>query len=396
MRYRYRVQQCNGRIIKGVINANDDTDARLRLVEDGSILLSLTRCRAFFTLPAFVSVVAVNNVLKQLSLMLGSALPLKESLSMILKQPHSPHLRLVLEDVYRLICQGLPLSQAMNRHSRYFDSLCCAIIESGELSGDLPTGIRFYCEYMDDQTKLRNAVRQALYYPMLLSFISCVVVSVLLTVAVPKIVSQLSVSGISLPWSTRFILMLGELLSVSYPYVFIGTILLSLVIYHAHKRPLYRLYIHSKLLKIPFVGKLLCRVQQVRLLMTLSIFCVTAVPKVNALKLTSGAVSNYFLKDKISKSIQSLVEGAGFTQSLEKEELLPADLLALMHAGEQGGRLDEVIAYLAKNHREMLQQQLLSLVKLIEPLLIFILGFVVLLVFMAIIQPMLTMNSIGF
>lgn len=397
MQYKFRFQKTDGRIIRGSVSATDEQDARKQIMVSVGILLELKAC-SYPSLPlnVFISQGSVHGVMKQLSLMIGAALPLRESLSMVSKQQSSPRIRKILEDIYGQVSQGIPLSKAMAQHKRHFDSLCCAVIEAGEWSGDLATALSQYAEFLDERQKLRSSVRQALSYPILLLCVSCIVVSVLLTVAVPKIVSQLSISGIELPWSTKLVLGLGDVLRNGTPYTIAILVVLIPVSLRFYKKPTIKMSIHGILLKVPGIGRLFKRIQQVRLLMTLAILCSTAVPMANALRLSCSAVSNLWLKAKTTSAIQSLVEGAGFTQSLEKEALLPNDLLALLHAGEQSGKLNEVLIYLARVQRETLQQQLIDSVKLIEPVLIFSLGLIVMLVFMAIIQPMLTMNSINF
>jgi general secretion pathway protein F len=397
MRYRFRIEKPNGKVVNGIIVARDEHEARKRVTSDGALLLVLSP-RAFpaLSLRVLLPAESVHSVMKQLSLMVGAALPLRESLALVVKQQTSSRIRQVLEDLYRQVCQGVPLSQAMAQHRRYFDPLCCAVIEAGEWSGDLSTALSRYADYLDEQQKLRSSIRQALSYPLLLLFVSCIVIGVLLTVAVPKIVAQLSISGIELPWSTRLVLWLGETLRHGAPIALFITLGLGLAGLRLYRKPAIRRKCHAIFLKIPGGGRLLKHIQQVRLLMTLSILCVTAVPMADALRLACAAVSNLWLREKTTRAVQSLIEGAGFTQALEKEAILPGDLLALLHAGELGGRLNEVLSYLAKVQREELQQRLIGLVKLLEPLLIFSLGLVVLLVFMAIIQPMLTMNSMSF
>ncbi|MRT05931.1 type II secretion system F family protein [Ewingella americana] len=393
----YRLQTPEGRTSRGVIGAHDEQTARERLTARGEVLLSLR------VLPFSMTSIAwpggrgpVHHVIKQLALMVGASLPLRESLSLVMKQPASLRWQRILEDLYRQVCQGIPLSRAMAQHPRSFDPLCCAVIEAGEWSGNLATALNHYADHLDEQRQLRNALRQALSYPLLLLSVSFVVIGILLTVAVPKIVSQLSLSGVALPWSTRLVLWLGESLRSGGPYLLLLLLVLTFVIKRQMRRGENRRRCHRLWLRLPALGALIRRTQQVRLLMTLSILCATSVPMADALRLASGALNNLWLRSKVLNAVQTLVEGAAFTQALEREALLPDDLLALLQAGEQGGSLSEVLRYLAVRQREQLQQRLLAMVKLLEPLLIFTLGLVVLLVFMAIIQPMLTMNTLSF
>lgn len=393
----YRLQQPEGKIVRGLTVARDEQDARENLTGQGNTLLALKRLP--FMLPVLTKPMKGGSsqaMIKQLALMTGAALPLRESLSLLIKQCSDTRGQRVIADLYRQVCQGIPLSKAMAQHPRSFEPLCCAVIEAGEWSGDLATALSRYADYQAEQRELRGAIRQALSYPLLLLTVSCLVVGVLLTVAVPKIVAQLSLSGVALPWSTRLVLSLGENLRHAAPVLALLILIAVPLIRYQLKCDATRRYFHHALLRLPGLGTLLRRTQQVRLLMTLSVLCATAVPMADALRLASSAISNLWLRHETLDAVQALSSGAAFTQALERKKLLPEDLLALLYAGEQGGRLGEVLHYLARLHRQQLQHRLLAMVKLLEPLLILLLGLVVLLVFMAIIQPMLSMNSLAF
>lgn len=394
--FRYKLRNREGRTIRGTIRAADKQDALRKLQQDECMVLQL---RDSYKLP--LNLVAprlpdhIHQFMKQLSMMIGASLPLKESLVLILRQTSIPRMRSIIEDIYSNVCQGMTLAQAMAQHPRYFDALCCSVVEAGEWGGALTTALNSYANYLDEQKKLKSSLQQALSYPIILLFVSCIVVSVLLTVAVPQIVSQLTLSGGELPTSTQLVIWLGKNLH----YLLSGIAILIMAMGGALKlvknKTHFKLKIDRWILTLPFIGTLLTRVQSTKFLMTLAILCTTKVPVAEALRLAGEAQNNLWLREKNKNAVQALTEGLTFTRALENESLLTPDQLALLSAGELAGDIESILSYLAPLQREHLQQQLLNIVKLIEPVLIFILGLVVLLVFMAIIQPMLAMSSLS-
>ncbi|MGC6061995.1 type II secretion system F family protein [Enterobacter kobei] len=394
--YRYRLLQPDGKVFRGTLKAKDITDARQRLSHREGTLLSLRQQAFSLTLPTvFRQTVSVHRAIKQLALMTGARLPLRESLALIVKEQVQGQMRSTMETLYQQVCEGVTLSAAMAQQPRYFDALCCATIAAGEQSGEMAAVLNGYAQFLDKQHQLRRSLQQALSYPLLLLMVSCLIVGLLLTVAVPQIVSQLSLSGVALPWSTELVLLIGEgIKNYSLPAAGVATICLVLACRFL-RNPARRRVFDGTLLKLPVLGRLLQQTQQVKLLMTLSILCTTAVPVADALRLSCRALTNQWLKARGEAAVQGLTEGQSFTQALNGKSLLPADVLALLHAGEQGGKLADALDYVARTQQEALQQRLLSMVKLLEPVMILILGGIVLLVFMAIIQPMLNMNSMA-
>lgn len=396
MRFSYRLRQANGKDLRGCLEAKDEQEARQRLLNREGVLLKLNPTVEWPFKPRSLQIRhKLHGVIRQLALMSGANLPLRESLALVVTQQKHEAARQVLEDVYRQVCQGSPLSVALSQQPRFFDALCCATLAAGEHSGDLGGAMKNYADYRDEQHRLHQALRQAVSYPLFLLVMSCLVITILLTVAVPQIVSQLTLSGVALPWSTRLVLGLSDLIQTALLPLLIVVMIGGMFMFYMLKYNWWREWLDAQFLGIPVIGKLILRIQQVRLLMTLGILCQSAVPMVDGLRLACDALSNRNFRSIMQLVTHRLVEGEGFSVALTKSGLFPPDVLALLHAGEQGGRLSQTLNYVASLQREALQLKLLGLVKLIEPLLIILLGLIVLLVFMAIIQPMLTMNSLA-
>ncbi|MGL5968976.1 MAG: type II secretion system F family protein [Kluyvera sp.] len=395
-RYRYRQRLPEGKILRGVLDAQSEQEARLRLQSREGTLLMLRPVRGWGKIGNLAPRrAAMRGAIKQLALLAEAQLPLRESLALVVKQQTNETLRQVLEDVYRQVCQGQALSSAMARQPRYFDPLCSATVSAGEYSGELARALNAYADYCEEQHRLRQSLRQAVSYPLFLMVISSVVMIVLLTVAVPQIVSQLTLSGVALPWSTRAVQSIGVGIGNGLLPFAVFALAGGASIYSVRNHTRWRFYCDAWLLRLPLLGRLNARLQQVRLLMTLAILCRSAIPMADALRLSCEALSNRCFRARVQQAVLGVVEGDGFSAAVSRHALFPPDVLALLIAGEQGGRLSQTLSWLARIQRESLQQKLLGLVKFIEPCLILVLGLVVLMVFMAIIQPMLTMNTLA-
>ncbi|CAI1114166.1 type II secretion system F family protein [Serratia quinivorans] len=396
--YKYRALTASGDQAKGTLTAANKAAAKSMLLNQGLIILSLTLVKT----PLFTRFVFRKNhqstaelFVKKLAMFLSVSLPLKESLQAILQHESAVQQQSIYRDIYQKVCAGQPLSSAFAAYPDRFDSMLCSACAAGERSGQLPLALQLYSLYQDKRRRLNNTLRQGLTYPLFLLVTSVIIIGFLLGVAVPTIVEQLSLSGGALPLTTRWLMALGSFLASYGQWLILGIICAVASGYALCRHANWRFRYHKALLHLPKAGALLRQIQSVRVLMTLSILMRTAVPLNDSMVICTAAVSNLFLRKRMLKSSKQLAEGATLHATLRDTDLLDATSLELIDAGEHSGRLPEMVEYTAELISTQLEQRLKLYIKLIEPVMIFTIGSIVLLVFMAVIQPMLSLNNIA-
>lgn len=206
MNYRYRAMTQDGQKLQGIIDANDERQARLRLREEGLFLLDI-RPKKFGskTRRPRISHSELTLFTRQLATLSAAALPLEESLAVIGQQSSNKRLADVLNQVRSAILEGHPLSDALQHFPTLFDSLYRTLVKAGEKSGLLAPVLEKLADYNENRQKIRSKLIQSLIYPCMLTTVAIVVVIILLTAVVPKITEQFVHMKQQLPLSTRIL-----------------------------------------------------------------------------------------------------------------------------------------------------------------------------------------------
>lgn len=192
MNYRYRAMTQDGQKLQGIIDANDERQARLRLREEGLFLLDIRpqKSSGVKTRRPRISHSELTLFTRQLATLSAAALPLEESLAVIGQQSSNKRLGDVLNQVRSAILEGHPLSDALQHFPTLFDSLYRTLVKAGEKSGLLAPVLEKLADYNENRQKIRSKLIQSLIYPCMLTTVAIGVVIILLTAVVPKITEQ--------------------------------------------------------------------------------------------------------------------------------------------------------------------------------------------------------------
>lgn len=332
---------------------------------------------------------------KKLGLLLASSLPLSESLLFLARGTKKKAVKHVILSLHANISEGKPLSEAMRSFPTFFSSTVCSVILAGEKSGHMDEALSQLSLYLEGQDELSSAIRQAIAYPTLLILVSITIITLLLTIAIPGIADQLMQSNIPLPTSTRVIIALSNFINNGWQVILAGIVLLSLGIKRLLRREKIKTRVHKSLLSAPLLGSLLKKTQTASVLMTLNILTQFSVPLLDAFAVSKGVLRNQWLKIQLSEAYDEINEGSTIYHALVKAKMLDNTTLALLSAGERSGEFHSMVSYATQLLQKEIKATLSSFIKLIEPLLIFIIGFIVLFVFMSIMQPMLSLNNMA-
>jgi general secretion pathway protein F len=331
--------------------------------------------------------------IKKLGVLLASSLPLNDSLLFLAKGAKYRWLRVLIQTLHQRISEGGALSQAMAEHPRLFPPTICAVVLAGEKSGHMDEALANLTQYLESQQEMRQSVQQAIVYPVILIIVSVIVITLLMAVAIPQIAEQLAQSNMPLPVSTKVVIAISQLLSDN-GYILIAALLALLVLGNRlmHMRRL-KLYWHQFLVTTPLIGPLNRKIQTFSVLMTLSILSRFSVPLLDAVRVSRGVIGNQWIKQNLDTAYHNINEGSTIYHALVNAKIMDTTTLTLLSAGEKSGEFHEMIGYATQILKKDIQSTLQMLIKLIEPALIFIIGFIVLFIFMSIMQPMLSLNN---
>ncbi|MFO7153743.1 MAG: type II secretion system F family protein [Caldicoprobacter oshimai] len=331
---------------------------------------------------------------KQFSTMLEAGIPIVRCLDILSKQLSNRVLRRLFTEMYAEVRTGRTLTEALARRSQYFPSLFISMIEAGETSGTLDVVLNNLAQHYEKDYKLRQKVKNAMTYPVIVLIVAVAVVYFLLTVVVPTFISIFNRGDMVLPLPTRMLLSLSDFATRYGIMVLLCIILMAFVLYIAFSRGKGRLKWHEFLLKMPVMGTVITYMISSRFSATLGILLRTGIPLVQALDIVKKVVGNEVAQKGLQQVQDMARMGGGISTPLEQLKLFPPMLIQMLKIGEESGTLDEMLLKTAEFYEGELEASLVRLTTLLEPMLIVLLGGVVAFIVLSIALPMFEMTNI--
>ncbi|KKI18124.1 type II secretion system inner membrane protein GspF [Sphingomonas sp. Ag1] len=321
--------------------------------------------------------------------------PLEESLRTITRQTEQDKVRAVVENVHAGVVEGRRLADAMAREPRSFPPLYRAMIAAGESSGTLPAILERLSTLLERQTEIRGKLLTALAYPVILALVATGVVAALMIFVVPQVVEQFDTVGQQLPLLTRIVIGISDLL-VRWWWLMLlvlGAAVAGFVV--ALRQPPIRLAFDSWLLRIPLLGRLLRDLHAARMARTLATMVASRLPLLEGLTLTAGTIHNRRLKlasDEITDAIRG---GGSLSAAMRRAGVFPPLLTYLAASGEAAGQLDEMLERAADYLEREFDRFTATAMSLLEPAIIVVMGGVVATIVLAILLPILQLNTLA-
>lgn len=331
---------------------------------------------------------------RQLSSLLVAGIPLDQALSAMATQARAP-VAAVIESLRVGLREGLSLRQAMAQFPADFDETLRSLVGVGESSGSLASVLDRLAQSMADANRLRIGLLSALAYPLIVCLVALVVVVALMSYVVPQIVSVLVSQKQSLPFLTRALIAVSEFLQL-YGFSLLVGFLLALFSFVLSYRiwPSFRMQIDSGLLRLPFFGQLIVMSESARLASMLSTSLSGGVSLVRALNASASVVSNRLLRSRLTLATGWVREGAELGRALGQSGGFPPLLVQLISTGERGGALASMLSLAADQMGQLIRQKTLLFTTLLEPALILLMGGLVLLIVLAVMMPLIEMNTL--
>jgi len=332
-------------------------------------------------------------ITKQLAILVRSGVQIDEALSVLAEEASQAHIKAVLQSVVSELRAGLPLSRAIAGQPLSFDPLYQGVVGAAEQSGKMGQVLTQLAEFLEKRQALKQKAMGALAYPAMLTGVAFMIVLFLMTYVVPQIARVFQSSKQVLPFSTRFILGLSEFIM---NWGWLIAILIAAGIFYGRRalaKEDIRLKVDRALLNLPLLGPLLLGFETARFANTMAMLVSANVPILTALHSARSTLSNSVLKAAIDSTEDRLREGVSLARALGSQGVFSPILIHLIRSGEASGKLAEMLKYGAENAELESEQKTKIFTSLLEPLLILVMGLMVLGIVMAVMQPILEMNS---
>ena len=396
----YQAQDANGRTCRGQQEADSARHARQILRERGLRITRLSGAKKsrpggrHGQAGTRLGVTDLALLTRQLATLIHAGLPLEEALSAVTAQSEKTAVSNVLAAVRNRVTEGHALATALSAFPRAFPELFRATVAAGERSGHLGHVLEQLADYTEARQASRQKIQLALVYPMILMFASVAIVGFLLGYVVPDVVKIFINSGQPLPALTQ------AMIAMSNGLRRYGWLLLMLLMAGtgaarwALRQPRLKLRWHVLQLNLPLVGPVLRAMEAARFASTLAILGKSAVPLVDALEISATVIANLAIRQRMLDVARSVREGGTLARGLERSGDIPPMMLHLIASGERAGELDSMLARAAEQQEQNLAARIALVVSLFEPIMLVLMGGVVLLIVMAILLPILSLNQL--
>nr|WP_261145722.1 type II secretion system inner membrane protein GspF [Serratia entomophila] len=400
MKCDYRACDRQGRAQRGSLEADSLRHARDMLREKGWRVLEVraAKTRGPGRLHGFRPGTGVGSgdlalATRQLATLMSAALPLEEALMAVARQTEKKALQAALAQVRQRILEGFSLAHAMGQYPRIFERLYCAMVAAGEISGHLAPVLERLADYVEQRQQMKNKITQALVYPLVLTVVAIGVVTILLAAVVPKVVEQFIHMKQALPLSTR--LLIGASAAIrQWGLVALALVLTGWACFrYALRDPARRCRWHAFILRLPVVGKLALGVNTARYAKTLSILNASAVPLLEAMRISASVLGNDHARRRLLAAMERVREGEGLSPSLEGTALFSPMMRHMIMSGERSGELDMMLERAANMQQDAFARHIALALGLFEPLLVILMASSVLFIILAILQPILQLNN---
>lgn len=398
--FEYQALTAQGKTQKGTQEGESARQVRQQLRDRGLTPLAVTpvsgkrkRLSSQALFAAKVPIADLSLMTRQLTTLLGAGMPLADALKSVANQADSKLLKRFTTGVYEKVAEGHAYAQALMQSGFKIPNDYIATIRAGEESGHLTEVLSRMAESIEKQEKIRKKMRSALIYPVLMIVMAVAIILFLMTFVVPKVVSVFDNMDQELPPLTQGLLNSSEFLDQHWLALLLGLVAIGIFYKALMRHESWRFRRDQTWLALPALRKFLIYSSAARWARTLGVLHASGVSITEALKISAEVMTLLPLKRKVIQMGKEVREGQKLHASMRKAGFFPPLLLNLVETGEGNGQIDTMLLKGAEHYEEEVESAAATLVSLLEPLMIVVMGGVVLTIVLAIMLPIFQMNS---
>jgi general secretion pathway protein F len=393
--YSYSAFDTNGVKKKGYLSAQSEREAR-KLIKE----LNLTPLEVKLSSSKIVNKSKVKNkdiviMTRQLSTLLDASTSIDDSLKITADQSNNKDLSNILYNIREDIIQGKRLGNSMKAYPRVFNKTYTSLVTAGDTSGNLGVVFDNLADYLEQSEDIKQKVISALTYPIILVGFSVLVIIALLAFVLPQVVGQFVKSGAELPILTKGLLFLSNNI-----FFIVGVLaILALSSFFIYKKYIKSknnlLKAHYSFLNIPLVGNFILLTETERFASTMSLLLDSGMNLDVALEESSEVFNNAYLKDQIIRSREEVIEGKDFVGSLVKSKIFPDIFIQLISSGYKSGKLPKMFLKVSSFLKNEIESKRSIFLSLLEPIVIIFMGGFIMMIVLAILLPIMQMNTLS-
>ena len=395
-RYQFEARDTRGRVFKGELDAPNESEARVRL--RAQKLMPMKVAQAEQKVSGLKKVGGKGVPLKelqvftrQLSTLLGSGIPILQSLEVLSQSQRSPGMSIALKSMVNDINHGRRFGEAMAEHPLVFDRFYVNMVKAGEESGNIDQILNRLAVYIEKAAKVNGQIKGAMVYPIAILSVAFLVVSGLMIFVIPKFEAVFASSGQDLPVLTKMVVAMSKIF-MSYWWAIIGGVAGSVFfIINYYRTDDGKKTIDTVLIDIPYVGDLIQKSAVARFTRTLSTLLASGVSIMEALEIASRVTGNVVIETALIRAREAISEGKSLTVPLSKEKYIPQMVTQMIGVGEQTGAIDQMLNKVADFYEDEVDVAVSALTSVMEPLMMVVLGGIIAFIVVAMYLPIFNM-----
>jgi type IV pilus assembly protein PilC len=402
-KFKYTVQDSQGNVLGGKIEAPDEDQAVLGLQNKGYFILSIGTESTLNSGPLFKNVKFGKKIkqrelaffAEQLSTLLTGGIPLVKSLTLLSGHTENASFSGVLSSISKDVASGGALFKALEKHPKIFSNMWISLVQAGEMGGQLPGVLRQISEYIHSQEAIKSKVITALMYPAVLLLMSGGVLTYFITYIVPVFAQTFSEFNVKLPLITVFVVGFSKFVSANFLFIVLALIALMVGI-RAYISTYSGRMMYSKLqLNAPIFGKFIKNILLERMLSTMGTLIRSGVSILNTLAVLEGVLAkNLVIQKAIKSSRNEVTAGTSISTAFKNTEVFPPLITEMIWMGEESGKLPDIIYTLSNFYTEQINQFIARFSSLVDPVLIIFIGGLILVVVLSIYLPIFKLSQI--
>jgi type IV pilus assembly protein PilC len=324
---------------------------------------------------------------RQLAVMVGSGVPLLQAFDILAQGEKNPALKKTLQDIQEAISSGSPLWEAMSRQKKIFSHLYIYLVRAGEMGGALDLILNRLAKYLDDNVRLVRMIKGAMVYPAAVLIVGFAVTFGLLTFVVPQFEQMITSSGGQLPYLTKLVIDISHFCSEYMVHILASIVGGGVMFTRFIKSDNGKKSWDRFLLGLPLFGDLLVKGATARFARTLGTMLTSGVNLIDAIEICRMTMDNSVIEEALGRVKEEISSGKTIALPLAQAKIFPPMVIQMINVGENTGTLDQMLLKVAEFYEAEVEVVVASMSKLIEPIVLVVLGGIVAFILIAMYLP---------
>ncbi len=379
------------------VDASDSANLKAKIKNENSVLVSYSlvkekKVNTFFAVSSKVKRTELITFFRQFAVMIKASIPISASLNALKKQGYSKAFKKVLDEVYLDVQSGVLLSEAFAKHKKVFPDFFTKMVAIGEVTGSLDTVLANMADYYENDRKVRNKVKSAMTYPIILLVLILAVLIFITMVILPQFESMINELGGDVPKITKVVMGISLYMKNNFVKVFGITALVIIALVLIFKKTKKGRYAWDYLkLHLPLIGTVNKYLVTSRFSKAFIILLNSGMNMSDCLDNLLKMLDNQVFKQKFKYSVEEVKRGRRIAQSMGNIKLFPPMLIEMIDVGEKSGNIEEVLKSTSAYFDECVEQSISKATAALEPIMIVLLGGVVAIVILSVLLPMISL-----